>query len=546
MYTIIYDYTLNVFFKKKRVYYNLYWFFKYILVLLIIFMFFYLNSKKIQHNVSLTVLQALERANESVPRFCYHQKLSIAANCRMCLVQTELTQKPVASCAITISENLKIITNSSMVKKARESVLEFLLINHPLDCPICDQGGECDLQDQTLIFGNDRGRFYETKRAVFDLNFGAVIKTFMTRCIHCTRCIRFVQEVVTTNELGVVGRGNNTRISTFLNKSLKSNLSGNLADVCPVGALTAKPYAFVARPWEIKSYVVVDIFDSFGENLRVDLRGTEVLRILPCSEDFLKNEWISNKSRFFFDGLKKQRLSSPAVLAKSNQKSKLNSFKLAWQQVFFVTRSVFQLWLLFFRINETLLFKEGAEVIINLGALLSYSTVDACRFLFENFFFKIKLDADAEFSRFFKPLFKTNFLFSIDFHVVQHAKIFIGIGLNLLTESPLLKVKLNAMTKKKHVVYFSMGACVEKLLECHTYGVSSRFVVNFLKGHLGVCRSFKQFATSDFVVILCSTSQLLRVDSQFFGDALGDFKQKVKATFVPIIATQTHVYEAYL
>jgi NADH-quinone oxidoreductase chain G len=259
-----------------------------------------------------TVLQACEAVGIEIPRFCYHERLSIAGNCRMCLVEIFKTPKPVASCAMPTMEGMQIFTHTPLVKKAREAVLEFLLLNHPLDCPICDQGGECDLQDQAMAFGSDRSRFYETKRGVENKNCGPLIKTIMTRCIHCTRCVRFATELAGVEDLGTTGRGRETEIGTYIEKTFRSELSGNVIDLCPVGALTSKPYAFLARPWEVMSTESIDLSDSWGSPIRVDSRGQEILRVLPRPSSVLaQEEWISDKTRFSFDGLKNQRLNRP-------------------------------------------------------------------------------------------------------------------------------------------------------------------------------------------------------------------------------------------
>ncbi|BDA50547.1 NADH dehydrogenase [ubiquinone] iron-sulfur protein 1, mitochondrial [Coccomyxa sp. Obi] len=258
-------------------------------------------------------MAACSAAGVDIPRFCYHQRLSIAGNCRMCLVEVEKSPKPVASCAMPAGPGMNIKTDTPLVKKAREGVMEFLLINHPLDCPICDQGGECDLQDQSMHFGSDRGRFTEMKRSVQDKNLGPLVKTVMTRCIHCTRCVRFATEVAGVQDLGMTGRGNASEIGTYVEKAMQSELSGNVIDLCPVGALTSKPYAFTARNWELKSTESVDVSDAMGQNIRVDSRGVEVMRIVPVQNDAVNEEWISDKARFQYDGLKRQRLNVPLV-----------------------------------------------------------------------------------------------------------------------------------------------------------------------------------------------------------------------------------------
>ncbi len=261
----------------------------------------------------LTVLQACEQVGIEIPRFCYHERLTIAGNCRMCLVEMERAPKPVASCAMPVGEGMVITTNSPAVKKMRQGVMELLLINHPLDCPICDQGGECDLQDQTVGYGFDRSRFTEEKRSVKDKTFGPLIRAMMTRCIHCTRCIRFSSEVAGVPEMGATGRGEHMEVGTYVEKALTSELSGNMIDLCPVGALTSNPYAFNARPWELKKTESIDVMDAVGSNIRIDAKGPEVMRIMPRLNEDVNEEWISDKSRFACDGLKRQRLDTPYV-----------------------------------------------------------------------------------------------------------------------------------------------------------------------------------------------------------------------------------------
>eukprot|EP00047_Mylnosiga_fluctuans_P003100 m.227498 g.227498 ORF g.227498 m.227498 type:complete len:717 (+) comp11596_c0_seq1:21-2171(+) len=275
------------------------------------------DGKPVKVAPGTTILQACEEVGVQVPRFCYHERLSIAGNCRMCLVEVEKSPKPVASCAMPVMPNMKIKTDSTMAKKAREGVMEFLLVNHPLDCPICDQGGECDLQDQSMAFGSDRGRFVDAditgKRAVEDKNIGPLVKTIMNRCIHCTRCVRFGSEVAGVDDLGTTGRGGQMQIGTYIEKMFESELSGNVIDLCPVGALTSKPYSFTARPWELRRVDSIDVLDAIGSNIVVNTRGGEVMRILPRMNDDVNEEWLSDKSRFAYDGLKRQRLTTPYV-----------------------------------------------------------------------------------------------------------------------------------------------------------------------------------------------------------------------------------------
>ncbi|MDP2009606.1 MAG: NADH-quinone oxidoreductase subunit NuoG [Phenylobacterium sp.] len=272
------------------------------------------NGVEVEFEPGMTVLQVAELAGEEIPRFCYHERLSIAGNCRMCLVEVKPgPPKPQASCALPASDGQEIITNSPMVKKAREGVMEFLLINHPLDCPICDQGGECDLQDQAMGYGRDDSRYGENKRAVEEKFMGPLIKTVMTRCIQCTRCVRFITEVAGVPDIGLISRGEDVEITTYLDKAVASELSANVIDLCPVGALTSKPYAFNARPWELKKTESVDVMDALGCSIRVDSRGPAVLRVLPRLNEDINEEWISDKTRYAVDGLSRQRLDKPYV-----------------------------------------------------------------------------------------------------------------------------------------------------------------------------------------------------------------------------------------
>ncbi|MDC1137120.1 NADH-quinone oxidoreductase subunit NuoG [Candidatus Pelagibacter sp.] len=291
------------------------------------------NNIDVEVEEGLTVLQACEKAGVEIPRFCYHEKLSIAGNCRMCLVEMEKSPKPVASCAMPAAEGMNIKTNTAFVEKARKGVMEFLLANHPLDCPVCDQGGECDLQDQSMFYGVDKSRFKENKRAVPEKNMGPLIKTQMTRCIHCTRCVRFATEVAGVPELGAIGRGEDMQITTYLEQSMQSELSANVVDLCPVGALTSKPYVFEARPWELKKTESIDVMDAIGSNIRVDTYDWEVKRILPIINEDINEEWISDKTRYACDGLLNQRLDKPFI--KYNGKFE----KASWEEVYKIIKS---------------------------------------------------------------------------------------------------------------------------------------------------------------------------------------------------------------
>ena len=326
------------------------------------------DGKEIEVEEGCTVLQACEIAGEEVPRFCYHDRLSIAGNCRMCLVEVQPgPPKPQASCALPAANGQIISTKSKMVQDARKGVMEFLLINHPLDCPICDQGGECDLQDQAMSFGSDKTRYLETKRAVEEKSMGPLIKTNMTRCIHCTRCVRFSTEVAGVNDLGALGRGENMEITTYLEKSIESELSACVVDLCPVGALTSKPYAFNARPWELTHIETIDVMDALGSNIRVDTKGNQVMRVLPRLNEDINEEWISDKTRYAIDGLKVQRLDRPYI---RNAKGSLEATN--WDTAFS-------------KIKDKLLESEKKKIACLIGDLVDVEAAYSLKTLFKKF-----------------------------------------------------------------------------------------------------------------------------------------------------------------
>ena len=287
----------------------------------------YIDGKPIEVDQSYTIFQACTEAGVEIPRFCYHERLSVAGNCRMCLVEVKGSPKPVASCATQVMPDIKVITKSETTRQARGGVMEFLLANHPLDCPICDQGGECDLQDISAIYGYNQGRFMEYKRAVEDKIVSPLIKTSMSRCIHCTRCVRFTEQIAGEFSLGQVGRGKVNEISTYVENMITNELSGNVVDLCPVGALNNLPYSFQARPWELKSNYTIDVMDTLGSNTDIHTRGTDVLRILPRVNEEVNEEWISDKARHSFDGLKKQRLTVPLM-----RKEDGSFYDLTWEE----------------------------------------------------------------------------------------------------------------------------------------------------------------------------------------------------------------------
>ena len=385
------------------------------------------NNIDVEVEEGLTVLQACEKAGVEIPRFCYHEKLSIAGNCRMCLVEMEKSPKPVASCAMPAAEGMNIKTNTPFVEKARKGVMEFLLANHPLDCPVCDQGGECDLQDQSMFYGVDKSRFKENKREVPEKNMGPLVKTQMTRCIHCTRCIRFATEVAGVPELGAIGRGEDMQISTYLEKSMESELSANVVDLCPVGALTSKPYVFEARPWELKKTETIDVMDAVGSNIRMDTYGWEVKRILPRINEDINEEWISDKTRYACDGLLNQRLDTPFI--KYNGKFD----KASWKEVFNI-------------INVKFKSTDSSKICGFTGDLVNMESL----YIFKEFFHKT-LDSHNLESRsdhfYLNPEKRENYLFNSTINGIEESDFIFLIGTNPRFEATIL----NARIRKAHL-----------------------------------------------------------------------------------------------
>ena len=395
-----------------------------------------INGKEIEFEKGMTVLQACELANVEIPRFCYHEKLSIAGNCRMCLVEMEKSPKPIASCALPAAEGMNIKTNTSLVEKARKGVMEFLLANHPLDCPVCDQGGECDLQDQSLYYGVDKSRFVENKRDVKEKYMGPLIKTQMTRCIHCTRCVRFATEVAGVPEIGAIGRGENMQITTYLEKSMESELSANVIDLCPVGALTSKPYAFEARPWELKKTESVDVMDAVGSNIRVDTYNWEVKRILPRLNNDINEEWISDKTRYSCDGLLKQRLDVPYI-KKENKLQKSN-----WDEA---------LDLLIKKIKEV----QPNEIAGHIGDMINMENALG----FKKLFNLIKSN-NLEFREkkfYINSSEKINYIFNSSINGIEQSDLILLIGTNPRHEASMLNARIRKAFVQKKVPIFSIG-----------------------------------------------------------------------------------------
>ena len=395
------------------------------------------NNIDIEVEEGLTVLQACEEAGVEIPRFCYHEKLSIAGNCRMCLVELEKSPKPVASCAMPAAEGMNIKTNTAFVEKSRKGVMEFLLANHPLDCPVCDQGGECDLQDQSMFYGVDKSRYKENKRAVPEKNMGPLIKTQMTRCIHCTRCIRFATEVAGVPEIGAIGRGEDMQITTYLEQSMQSELSANVVDLCPVGALTSKPYVFEARPWELKKTETIDVMDAVGSNIRVDTYGWEVKRILPRINENINEEWISDKTRYACDGLLNQRLDIPYI--KYNGKFE----KASWKEVFNIIKSKF---------NNT----DKEKICGISGDLINMETL----YIFKEFFNKTlgshNLESRSDHT-YLNPDKRQNYLFNSTINGIEEADFILLIGSNPRYEATILNARIRKAYLKNKTKIISLN-----------------------------------------------------------------------------------------
>ncbi len=380
------------------------------------------NNIDVEVEEGLTVLQACEKVGVEIPRFCYHEKLSIAGNCRMCLVEMEKSPKPIASCAMPAADGMVIKTNTPKIEKSRKGVMEFLLANHPLDCPVCDQGGECDLQDQSMFYGIDKSRFKENKRFVPDKNMGPLIKTQMTRCIHCTRCVRFATEIAGVPELGAIGRGEDMQITTYLEQSIQSELSGNVIDLCPVGALTSKPYVFEARPWELKKTETIDVMDAVGSNIRVDTYDWEVKRILPIINEDINEEWISDKTRYACDGLLNQRLDNPFI--KYNNKFE----KASWDEAYKIIKS---------KIENT----KKDEICGFVGDLINMET----SFIFREFFERV-IDSKKYESRnsqsFIDTSNRENYLFNSTINGIEESDLILLIGTNPRFEATMLNARI--------------------------------------------------------------------------------------------------------
>ena len=466
-----------------------------------------INNKQYSFEKNITVLQACEYVNIIIPRFCYHEKLSIAGSCRMCLVEIEKSPKPVASCAMPITKGMVIFTDTPLVKKAQESVLELLLINHPLDCPICDQGGECDLQDITINFGSDRSRFFEIKRIVEDKDCGPILKTIMTRCIHCTRCVRFLSELAGADYLGSIGRGDVMEIGTYLNKFIKTELSGNLIDICPVGAITSKPFSFKARNWELKKIETIDFTDSLCSNIVIHTRNdtisfkfsdknnlNKILRILPKKNDSINETWISDKTRFSYDGSNNLRLNS--LIYKNNFLNILKNYT-SWN--YFLLNVINDLSLL---IKKKICFIGIAGSILSIEECFFFSYFlkhyGLNNFLINNFVYNLNTDLPSfyEFNSSLKNIEKSDLIFLI--------------GINPKIESSMLNLKLRKHYFNQEIPIYLIGSFVDLSYPVIHLGNSLKTLLEIVEGKNSFCKKLRK---SKNPLIIIGTEFTSRIDS---------------------------------
>ncbi|MCF8494385.1 MAG: NADH-quinone oxidoreductase subunit NuoG [Rickettsiaceae bacterium] len=447
-----------------------------------------IDNKEIEVEEGLTVMQACEQAGIEIPHFCFHERLQIAGNCRMCLVEMERSPKPIASCAMPVAEGMVIRTNTPVIKKAREGVMEFLLINHPLDCPICDQGGECDLQDQAFKYGKGTSRYTENKRSVVDKNLGPLVKTQMTRCIHCTRCIRFATDVAGVPEMGAIHRGEHMEITSYLEKTLTSELSGNIIDLCPVGALTSKPYAFNARSWELEKTESIDVMDAMGSNIRIDSRGLEVMRILPKLNEDINEEWISDKARFSYDGLKVQRLDVPYI----KEGGKLvNS---TWDQAITM-------------VAKKMISISGNEIAAIAG------TTSSC----EPMFLLKKLLARAgsnivdanQFGYSIDITNRSNYLFNTTIANIEKADFCLLVGANPRQIAPVLNARIGKMVRNGQMKVARIGQIDDQTYPISELGESLLVLEEILSGKSDVLKALKG---AKYPMIIVGDAALVRSD----------------------------------
>ncbi|EGP89990.1 unnamed protein product [Zymoseptoria tritici ST99CH_1E4] len=471
------------------------------------------DGKKVSIEAGSALIQACEKAGATIPRYCYHEKLMIAGNCRMCLVEVERAPKPVASCAWPVQPGMVVKTSSPLVHKAREGVMEFLLANHPLDCPICDQGGECDLQDQSMRYGADRGRFHELegKRAVEDKNIGPLVKTSMNRCIHCTRCVRFANDVAGAPEMGSTGRGNDIQIGTYLETALDTELSGNVIDLCPVGALTSKPYAFRARPWELYHTETIDVLDGLGSNIRVDARGLQVMRVLPRLNDDVNEEWINDKSRFACDGLSTQRLTTPLI-------RRDNQFQPAtWENVLVEISEKFKE-----------LAPKGDEVKFVAGQLVETETLVAAKDLANRLGSEnLALDQPQGSAPLAHGIdIRSNYAFNSKIVGVEEADAILLIGTNPRWEAALLNARIRKQWIRSDLEVGVVGQDFESTFDYENLGANVNDLKKALSGSFG-----EKLKSAQRPMIIVGSGAVENSDAKAIYETVGSFVEKNKANF---------------
>ena len=490
------------------------------LIYFIIFLkYFYIDNIKFNYNLefdtqnsknnwksTLPLIEYCETLGITIPHYCYHKDLSIAGNCRMCLVELKKSPKPIVSCAMnaksSLAANTEIYTNSPLVKKARENIMEFLLLNHPLDCPICDQGGECDLQDQSLFFGITKKRFYSFKRVVTDKNLGPIVKTVMTRCIHCTRCVRFATEIAGVEDLGVFGRGMHSEIGTYVNKIFQSELSGNVVDICPVGALTSKPYPFVGRNWELKKINSIDSSDGFGLDIQVFLKNNKIVKILPgynSQNTDNQNQWISDKTRFLFDGMFSSNRNINKFLLNNTQKSDNNS----WSDLF---KKLITIIYLFDHLKRHIIKVNPFIIVFNEN--ISIEVMSILLILTKKYsFFKLRRANKTEIINDFETDFQINN--ATNPNILNNSDTCLLIGTNTRYESPYLNLKLKKRFAKGNFKVFSIGSNNNLTFPTISLGSNLKKLKSIVEGNNSICTNFK---SSKNLISILNTEILNRQD----------------------------------
>ena len=452
-----------------------------------------INSKDYHLEVeNYSILQLCEILHIGIPRFCYHEHLSIAGNCRMCLVELKNNLKPIVSCAYQISNNMIFFTNSQLVKHARENILEFLLINHPLDCPICDQGGECDLQDQTLVYGRDKSRFRESKRTVIEKNWGPFIKTVMTRCIHCTRCIRYFSEIVGVDKFGTIGRGMHTEIESYVDVVLDSEISGNVIDLCPVGALTSKPYSFTARPWELTHIESLDLLDSYCSYIRIDLRSQNILRILPVIKRVDYDYWITDKVRFSYDAYKRQRLKTPKMVLYSTK-----TIQHSWNNLVRYKDCSFGDIYKYILLNFYYCVKHFGynNVYFFTGKFLDISSL----LCIKNLTFSMNV-SKFNIYNYFEIDFKNQYLVDNDLFKVEYENTFLLCGINTKIESAVLNIRIRKLALASDTnKFFYLGNHIEVNYPLTHVGLTMLELLDIYHGKHNICYYIVNFNTFNFM-----------------------------------------------